>query len=656
MKCSVGSFFVVLFSLIAVGLSAPVDEKSSEVITIKTDDYDKVTSQGTWWIKFFSPYCPHCIEFAPVWEELYGEIKPELEKNDFHMASVDCVEDGDLCDRLDIQSYPRLKMYRGGKVVDDYESTDRTIPTLLKYIRERMQGDGNTEEKKGEEDEKKPDPKSEFIQYPGKQDQVQVNSVYPSSPKPTLGPIDESKPNPKGRSLNLDHTSFTRKVTVTGDGWLVKFHSPRCPHCLAMAPAWDRMAKSMQGELNVGAVNCDQNRQLCKDAKIETLPTIKYFNGPVQYEYKGLRGYGDLLSFAHGAQQAKDPREVNTDGELEAVLKSAEKESLSVFLYFYDSGTVIEDWEALEQVAVSVVGNARVYKTKSKELVDKFRVSEFPSLYAVTDLQRYSRYPAFSPKDIRDREAMVNWAKERWLSLVPQLTPANAHDVFSYSQYVVVGVMDPREQKPWATALKELRATALKFQDKASRDAADEIEDLRAKKQVKIDEARDKGDKMAEKNAKKIKVLVSDKPKVGFAWIDGVFWERWIKSKYGHDSASKPRVIVNDEAGGKFWDVNIRGRYIDASRSQILESLEFILNDSPQLRPKALRNSYKGYYVMLKEFVLRWWHVTIIISLILCLVHTSRGRRRGGFRRLTGGGGDHLPVTSSPDRESGKLD
>lgn len=644
----------LLLSIIlsSVVLAAPVSKDDpSGIITIKAENYDAITTNGTWWIKFFSPYCPHCLQFAPVWEEMHEKLQPELEKYDFHMADVDCVEDGDLCDRLDIMSYPSVRIYRGGKMMEEYDSKDRSADTMMKYIRDNMEKQGPMET----EEEETPDKASEFVQFPGSK--KKVNSVYPVSPKPTSEiPLDDSFPNPSGKSEDLDHTSFTRKVTVTGDGWLIKFHSPRCPHCLYMKPAWDQMARSMKGKLNVGEVNCDKQVQLCKDAEISSLPTIMYFNGPVSSEYNGLRGYGDLMSFAEGAKNAKKPKEVQNEQELEKALKEAEKESLSTFLYFYDEGTVAEDWEALEQLAVSVVGNAWVYTTKSQELVDKFKVTAFPALYAVTDLQRFSKYPSFSPKDIRDRQALVEWAKERWLSLVPQLTPSNAHDVFEYAQYVVVGVMDPRDTKSFNRALKELRATALKFQDKAARDAADEIEDLRAKKQVKVDEAHDKGDKMAEKNAKKIKVQVSDKPKVGFAWINGIFWERWLKSKYGHDSSAKPRVIVNDEGGGKYWDVNVRGKYIDASRSQILEALELVISDAPQLRPKPLRDSLKGYVVWIKEAALRYWHVTIITGLIICLIWTSRGgglRRRAGFRRVPNS--DH---EKSPERlhEGGKLD
>jgi protein disulfide-isomerase len=34
---------------------------------------------------------------------------------------------------------------------------------------------------------------------------------------------------------------------------------------------------------------------------------------------------------------------------------------------------------------------------------------------------------------------------------------------------------------------------------------------------------------------------------VNFAWVDGVFWERWVRTTYGVDVSKGERVIINDE-------------------------------------------------------------------------------------------------------------
>jgi protein disulfide-isomerase len=40
----------------------------------------------------------------------------------------------------------------------------------------------------------------------------------------------------------------------------------------------------------------------------------------------------------------------------------------------------------------------------------------------------------------------------------------------------------------------------------------------------------------------------SEQKEVGFAWVDGVFWERWIRTTYGIEVAKDgEKVVINDE-------------------------------------------------------------------------------------------------------------
>jgi protein disulfide-isomerase len=38
-----------------------------------------------------------------------------------------------------------------------------------------------------------------------------------------------------------------------------------------------------------------------------------------------------------------------------------------------------------------------------------------------------------------------------------------------------------------------------------------------------------------------------ERPRVGFAWVDGEFWERWVKTTFGIDVKEGERVVINDE-------------------------------------------------------------------------------------------------------------
>ena len=70
-----------------------------------------------------------------------------------------------------------------------------------------------------------------------------------------------------------------------------------------MAPAWTELALDMKGKLNVGEVNCEIESKLCKEIKLRGYPTLLFFKGGERVEYDGLRGLGDLVSFANKAVQ-----------------------------------------------------------------------------------------------------------------------------------------------------------------------------------------------------------------------------------------------------------------------------------------------------------------------------------------------------------------
>jgi len=70
-----------------------------------------------------------------------------------------------------------------------------------------------------------------------------------------------------------------------------------------MAEAWNELAREMKGKLNIGEVNCDVESKLCKDIKLRGYPSLIFFKGGERVEYDGLRGLGDLVSFANKAEQ-----------------------------------------------------------------------------------------------------------------------------------------------------------------------------------------------------------------------------------------------------------------------------------------------------------------------------------------------------------------
>ena len=351
-------------------------------------------------------------------------------------------------------------------------------------------------------------------------------------------------PNPIGTSIPLTAETFQSLVTMTQDPWFIKFYAPWCGHCQAMAPNWVQLGKEMKGKLNIGEVNCDVESRLCKDAHLRGFPTILFFRGGERVEYDGLRGLGDFVSYANKAIDAGDGvRDIDA-----AEFKELEEKEEVIFVYFYDHATTSEDFAALERLTLSLIGHAKIVKTNSALLAERFKITTWPRLLVSRD-GRPTYYTALSPQDMREFRQVLHWMQSVWLPIVPELTSSNSREIMD-GKLVVLGILSRDRQDEFEISKKELKNAAIEWMDKETKAFQSQRQELRDAKQLRIEEAEDRNDQRALRNAKQMRISMdkSDHKEVGFAWVDGVFWERWIRQTYGIEVAKDgEKVIINDE-------------------------------------------------------------------------------------------------------------
>jgi thioredoxin-like negative regulator of GroEL len=58
---------------------------------------------------------------------------------------------------------------------------------------------------------------------------------------------------------------------------LIDFYADWCAPCKKMKPYLDEIAKDMVGTVILITINADENRQLCKDLKIDALPVLQIY-------------------------------------------------------------------------------------------------------------------------------------------------------------------------------------------------------------------------------------------------------------------------------------------------------------------------------------------------------------------------------------------
>jgi protein disulfide-isomerase len=362
--------------------------------------------------------------------------------------------------------------------------------------------------------------------------------------KPYKQPAKPTKtPNEGGISVDLSAESFQTLVTMTQEPWYIKFYAPWCHHCQAMAASWQQMAKEMRGRLNIGEVNCDKESRLCKDVRLRGYPTILFFKGGERVEYNGLRGLGDFVQYA---EKALDIAEGIQDVDA-AAFKQLEKTEDVIFVYFYDHATTSEDFMALERLPLSLIGHAKLVMTNDPKLYDRFKITTWPRFLVSRD-GRPTYFNPLTPKELRDVHGILSWMKSVWQPIVPELTASNAREIMD-GKIVVLGILNREDQEAFQIAQREMKSAASEWMDKQIQLFQLERKELRDAKQLRIEEAEDRGDQRALRQAKAIRINMdkSDRKEVAFAWVDGVFWQRWIRTTYGIDGKEGDRVIINDE-------------------------------------------------------------------------------------------------------------
>lgn len=599
----------------AEGGPPPFGDDPTTMVTLRQSTFNDSIATGTWMVEFFSPYCPHCKVFAPTYQEFYDKMGGEklAKERNFHIVKVDCAEDGDLCFERGVESFPQIQLYDNGAFVERYEG--RTVDKLEEYAKVVM---GDIEFK-------------------------------PSQGAGTPAPVANSEPpkifNEDGESFSFNETTYQRMVLETKTPWLIKYFSPYCPHCMAMKSDWLKMAKQLKGKVNVGEVNCEQQREMCKAAKIQEYPSIFFQYGSTRAWYQSTDRSADAMTaFGNAAIQASEIAKVSSIGDMIESIKHPNELTLA---YFYDDATVAEDFEAMRRVAIETVDIARVFRTRSEDLAKLAGVTHFPAIYAVLGYNQWVAYPGQTPKDIRDVKRIAEWVTGKWLLKVPQVQVDSVDDALAISRFNVIGLLDPSAPQLMNEELQALKAVAWNNLDREEKLIRQDLLSLRADKQDDIKKAELKDDDKAVDVAKAKKLYPKIPPSVGFMWMDAKNEANvaWLKERLRVDDLGDLRVVITDESKGLYYARDADGRFLSFNSQALLAAID----DATRQPAKLAYNSM--YYSPLSYISIGWYAMLAhplfsLVGMAIAggIVYARRRRRRSHHDRPL------LPTTE------GKLD
>lgn len=103
----------------------PTVNPTGEELVLNTASFSRAIEQGPTFVKFYAPWCGHCRKLAPTWKQLARHLQGKVQ-----VASVNCDEEGTLCQTQGVQGYPTLiyfsngavSEYKGGRKLDQLKT------------------------------------------------------------------------------------------------------------------------------------------------------------------------------------------------------------------------------------------------------------------------------------------------------------------------------------------------------------------------------------------------------------------------------------------------------------------------------------------------------------------------------------------------------
>lgn len=226
---------------------------ASNVVELTPENFDQVVDGSkNVLVEFFAPWCGHCKNLAPTYEEVADAFIHA--KNNLVIAKVDADNHKSLGSKFGVKGFPTLKWFPKGSTSPEDYNAGRDLDSFKKFIQDRAGIAGKS---------------------------------VPSS------------------VVVLTDSNFNEQVFQEGKNTLVEFYAPWCGHCKNLAPTYEKLALAFDGEPHcvVAKLDATANTKSAKEYGVQGYPTLKFFpsgqspSSADPLDYAGGRSLDDLVKF-----------------------------------------------------------------------------------------------------------------------------------------------------------------------------------------------------------------------------------------------------------------------------------------------------------------------------------------------------------------------
>lgn len=111
-------------------------DNTSVVLQLSQPDFQHAIEKGITFIKFYAPWCGHCMRLAPTWEQLAEKF---VGTDAVKIAKVDCTLEvnKELCGDQDVNGFPTVFIYKNGEKLSEYNG-NRSLDDLHDFVTRHM--------------------------------------------------------------------------------------------------------------------------------------------------------------------------------------------------------------------------------------------------------------------------------------------------------------------------------------------------------------------------------------------------------------------------------------------------------------------------------------------------------------------------------------